>query len=34
MVNYLKLFVQMLGDGTDLCFVKLLAFWYSCVYWQ
>jgi len=28
----------MLRDGTDLCFVKLLAFWYShqtlCVYWQ
>ena len=29
MVNYWKLFVQMLGDGTDLCFVKLLTFLYS-----
>jgi len=38
MVNYWKLFAQMLRDGTDLCSVKLLAFWYShqtlCVYWQ
>jgi len=38
MVNYWKLFTQMLRDGTDLCFVKLLVFWYShqtlCVYWQ
>jgi len=37
-VNYWKLFAQMLIDGTDLCFVKLLVFWYSHqtlrVHWQ
>jgi len=37
-VNYSKLFAQMLDDGSDACFVKLLAYWYShqtlCVYWQ
>ena len=38
MVNYWKLFAQMLSYGTDSCFVKLLAFWYShqtlSVCWQ
>jgi len=38
MVNYWKLFSQMLDDGTDSCLVRLLAFWHSrqslCVYWQ
>jgi len=37
-VNYWKLFSQLLDDGIELCFVKLLAFWYSnqtlCVLWQ
>jgi len=37
-VNYWKLFSQMLEDGSDICVVRLLAFWHSrqtlCVYWQ
>jgi len=37
-VNYWKLFSQLLDDGIELCFVKLLALWYSnqtvCVLWQ
>jgi len=28
-VSYWKLFAQMLRDGTNLCFVKIPAFWYS-----
>jgi len=37
-VNYWKLFTQLLDEGSDVGFVKLLAFWYSrqtiSVYWQ
>jgi len=37
-VNYRKLFLQMLEEGTNACFVSLLAFWYSnqiiCVAWE
>jgi len=37
-VNYWKLFTQLLDEGNDVGFVKLLAFWYSrqtiSVYWQ
>jgi len=37
-VDYWKLFYQMIDDGSDVCLVKLLAFWYSyqslCVVWQ
>jgi len=37
-INYWKLFGQLLVDGMEQCFVKLLAFWYSnktvCVSWQ
>jgi len=28
-VNYWKLFNQLLDDGIRVCFVKLLAFWYT-----
>jgi exonuclease III len=37
-VNYWKLFNQLLDDGIEVCYVKLLAFWYTeqvaCVSWQ
>jgi len=37
-VNYLKLFSQMLDDGSDTRLVRLLAFWHSrqtvWVYWH
>jgi len=37
-VNYWKLFCQMIDDGSDMCPVRLLAFWYTnqllCVAWQ
>jgi len=29
MVNYWQMFRQMLDDGVDVCYVKLLAFRYS-----
>ena len=29
MVNYWKMFRQILDDAVDVCYVKLLAFWYS-----
>ena len=37
-VNYWKLFSRMMDEGSDVCFVSLLAYWYSnqmiCVGWQ
>ena len=37
-VNYWKLFSQMLEEGSDVCVVRLLAYWYSnqtlLVAWQ
>ena len=37
-VNYWKLFSQMIEEGSDVCVVKLLAYWYSnqtlLVAWQ
>jgi len=29
MVNYWKMFRQILDNAVDVCYVKLLAFWYS-----